>query len=94
VADLSFPGLDPEAARWLLAERDPLAVGIDTASIDRGRSTDFLAHRALAAADVPIFENVANLDRLPPAGAWVIALPMKIAGGSGGPVRIVALVPR
>jgi kynurenine formamidase len=93
VAELSFPGLDPEAARWLLAERDPKAVGIDTASIDRGRSTDFLAHRALAAADVPIFENVANLDRLPPSGAWVIALPMKIGQGTGGPLRIVAFLP-
>ncbi|HUP19333.1 MAG TPA: cyclase family protein [Gemmatimonadota bacterium] len=93
VAELSFPGLDPEAARWLLAERDPKAVGIDTASIDRGRSTDFLAHRVLADADVPIFENVANLDRLPPTGAWVIALPMKIGRGTGGPLRIVALLP-
>jgi kynurenine formamidase len=69
------------------------AVGIDTASIDRGRSTTYDAHRVLAAAGVPIFENVARLDALPPRGARVIALPMKIAGGTGGPLRIVAVLP-
>lgn len=93
VADLHFPGLDPEAARWLVEERKAKAIGIDTASIDRGQSTDFTAHRVLAEANVPIFENVADLDRVPPTGAWVAALPMKIAGGTGGPLRIVAFVP-
>jgi len=44
-------------------------------------------------ASVPGLENVANLDRLPEHGAWVIALPMKIAGGSGGPLRMVAIIP-
>lgn len=92
IARLHFPGLDPEAARWLVEERDVRAVGIDTASIDRGQSSDFLAHRVLADAEVPIFENVARLDRLPPIGAWVIALPMKIAGGTGAPLRLVAFV--
>lgn len=94
VPELRFPGLHPEAAEWLVEERSVRAVGIDTASIDRGRSTDFHAHRILSEADVPIFENVANLDRVPPTGSWVIALPMKIAGGTGGPLRIVAFVPR
>ena len=93
VTDLHFPGLDPVAARWLVDERDVRAVGIDTASIDRGQSTDFRAHQELARADVPIFENLANLDRLPATGAWVIALPMKIERGTGGPLRAVAFVP-
>jgi len=93
VRDLHFPGLSEEGARWL-AERGIRAVGIDTASIDRGQSTDFRAHRILAAADIPIFENVAALDRVRIRGAWVVALPMKIAGGTGGPLRIVALQPR
>lgn len=93
VADLHFPGLHPEAAAWLVAERRVKAVGIDTASIDHGPSREFAAHRLLAAADVPVFENVAHLDRLPPRGAWVIALPIKIEGGTGGPLRIVAFVP-
>lgn len=93
VAELHFPGLDPAAAAWLVTERRVRAVGIDTASIDRGQSTDFRAHQVLAEANVPIFENVADLERVPPTGAWVVALPMKIAEGTGGPLRIVAFVP-
>lgn len=93
VANLHFPGLAPEAARWLVEQRRVKAVGIDTASIDRGRSTHFESHRALCGANVPVFENVAALDGVPAAGAFVAALPMKIAGGSGGPTRIVARLP-
>ena len=92
VADLHFPGLSAAGATWLV-ERGVRAVGIDTASIDRGQSTEFHAHRILAAANVPIFENVASLDRVVVKGATVIALPMKIAGGTGGPLRIVAIQP-
>ena len=92
VGDLHFPGLSEEGAARLV-ERGVGAVGIDTASIDRGQSTDFRAHRVLAAANVPIFENVANLDRVVVRGATIVALPMKIAGGTGGPLRIVALQP-
>jgi kynurenine formamidase len=90
---LHFPGLDPQAARWLTTERTVDAVGIDTPSIDYGQSARFEAHQILFAANVPAFENLANLDRLPPVGAYVVALPMKIAGGSGAPVRIVGIVP-
>lgn len=93
VPDLHFPGLAPEAAEWLVAERGVTAVGIDTPSIDYGQSTDFRSHVALYAENIAGFENVANLHELPPAGAYVVALPMKIAGGSGGPLRIVAFVP-
>ena len=91
VRALRFPGLAPEAARWLV-DRRVAAVGIDTASIDRGQSTTFETHRVLAEADVPIFENLTGLDQLPARGATVLALPMKIGGGSGGPLRAVALV--
>ncbi len=90
VAALSFPGLAPEAARWLIQERQLKAVGIDTASIDYGKSTEFSTHVELMTHDVPAFENVANLDRLPAKGVFVIALPTKIRGGSGGPLRIIA----
>lgn len=93
VAKLSFPGLAPEAARWLVEERAINAIGLDTPSIDYGRSKAFLSHRILFAENVPAFENVANLDQLPATGAFVVALPMKIAGGSGGPLRIVARLP-
>ena len=92
VAELRFPGLAPEAARWLVEQRAVKAVGIDTASIDYGRSTHFESHIVLCEHNVPIFENVAELDELSPHGAWVVALPMKIADGSGGPLRIVAFV--
>ena len=91
---LSFPSFGADAAKLLVEERGAAAIGIDTASIDYGRSTDFQVHRIAAAKNVPGLENLTNLDRLPPRGALVIALPMKIEGGSGGPLRAVALVPR
>jgi len=91
VPKLHFPGLDPDGARWLVNARRVKAVGIDTASIDYGQSKDFMAHRILGAANVPVFENVARLGRLPSRGFMVVALPMKIEGGSGGPLRIMAV---
>ncbi len=91
VPELHFPGLDPEAAKWLVAERRVAAIGLDTPSIDFGQSTLFESHVTLFEAEIPAFENVANLDRLPPEGFLVAALPMKIAGGSGGPLRIIAM---
>ena len=87
---LHFPGLHPDAAQWLVDNRKIKAIGIDTPSIDYGRSSDFRAHRILMADNIPAFENLANLDQLPIQGFRVIALPMKISGGSGGPLRIVA----
>lgn len=93
VANLHFPGLHPDAARWLVANRPVRAIGIDTASIDYGQSTLFEAHRTLYEVNLPAFENLTGLDRLPPRGAFVVALPMKIGGGSGAPLRAVALVP-
>ena len=92
VPKLHFPGLDPEAARWLSQNRLIKAIGLDTASIDRGQSTTFDSHRILFEKNIPAFENVANLDQLPSKGFSVIALPMKIKGGSGGPLRIIALL--
>jgi len=92
-AHLHFPGVAPDAAGWLTTARRIHAIGIDTASIDRGPSRDFLAHRALTNANVPIFENLAGLAALPPTGAVFIGLPMKIGGGSGGPLRAIAALP-
>lgn len=90
---LHFPGVSAEAAEWLIRERSLRAIGIDTASIDHGPSQDFRAHRILGAADVPIFENLSGLAALPPRGTVFIGLPMKIRGGSGGPLRAMAVVP-
>jgi kynurenine formamidase len=92
VAKLHFPGLDPAAARWLTQNRSIKAIGLDTASIDYGQSTLFESHRILFEKNIPAFENVANMDQLPVKGFSVIALPMKIKGGSGGPLRIVAIL--
>ena len=92
VSGLRFPGLSREAAQLLVA-RKISGVGIDTASIDYGQSKDFICHQILNGAGIFNLENVANLDRLPATGATLIALPVKISGGTGGPVRIIALLP-
>lgn len=93
VPELRFPGVAPEAARWLVRERVVDAVGIDTPSIDYGPSQTFETHRILFAENIPAFENVANLQEMPVTGAYVVALPMKIGGGSGAPLRIVGVIP-
>jgi len=92
--NLHFPSYGADAARVLVIDRRVAAPGVDTASIDYGQSRDFIVHQIANGADVPGLENVASLERVPERGAWVIALPMKIAGGSGGPLRIVAVLPR
>ena len=91
---LHFPSYGPESARLLVEDRRVGVLGVDTASIDHGPSRDFAVHQIAAAANVPGLENLADLGALPEDGAWVLALPMKIGGGSGAPVRVVALVPR
>ncbi|MFH0342308.1 MAG: cyclase family protein [Chromatiales bacterium] len=93
-ARLSFPSYGEKAARLLVEERRVAALGVDTASIDYGRSRDFIVHRIAAANNIPGLENLMRLETLPPRGATLIALPMKIEGGSGGPVRVVALIPK
>ncbi len=93
VAELHFPGLHPDAAHWLITERSIDAIGLDTPSIDYGQSSLFEAHQILFSDNIPVFENVANLDSLPVYGFSVVALPMKIKGASGGPLRIVAILP-
>lgn len=92
-SNLHFPSYGEEAAAYLAETRKVSILGVDTASIDRGQSKDFLVHRLANEANIPGLENVANLEQVPATGAWVMAFPMKIRGGSGGPVRIVALLP-
>jgi kynurenine formamidase len=90
---LHFPSYGKESAELLVKERRVAALGLDTASIDYGPSKDFIVHQIANGANVPGLENLANLEQVPETGAWIVALPMKIAGGSGGPLRAVALVP-
>lgn len=93
VPNLHFPGLDPVAADWLVRKRNIRSVGIDTASIDHGPSTDFIAHQILNGANIYVLENVTNAGLLPAMGATLVALPMKIGEGTGAPVRIIAFLP-
>jgi len=92
-SDLHSPGIAQDAAEYL-ARRQVAMVGIDTPSLDYGPSRDFIAHQILNGANIPGLENVANTDQLPERGFLILALPMKIAGGSGAPCRIVALLNR
>jgi kynurenine formamidase len=94
VQHLHFPSYGKEAAEVLVKERQVAGIGVDTASIDYGASADFIVHQIANGANVFGLENLANLDQVPDSGAWIVALPMKIGGGSGGPLRAVALVPR
>lgn len=94
VPKLHFPGLHPDGARWLVRQRHIRAVGLDTPSIDFGQSKLFESHQILGAANVPVFENVANLQRLPAEDFLFIGLPMKIDRGTGGPLRAMAIAPR
>jgi kynurenine formamidase len=94
VKELHFPGIHPDAAKWLAEQRKPRAVGLDTPSLDYGQSTLFESHRTLLGNNIPGFENVAHLDALPETGSWIVALPMKIKEGSGAPLRITAAIPK
>ncbi|CAG0913162.1 unnamed protein product [Notodromas monacha] len=87
-----FPGLDPDAATWLVSDRSIVAVGTDTPSIDRGQETQYRSHIILYDKNVYGLEMVANLSRLPATQFDVFIAPLKLAEGSGGPVRIAAFV--
>ncbi|MFY9804883.1 MAG: cyclase family protein [Candidatus Acidiferrales bacterium] len=89
---MHFPGYSVEAAK-LLIERGAVGLGIDTLSIDYGPSKDFEVHGTDLPAGLYNLENLANLEQLPEAGAFLIAAPIKLEGGSGGPVRVFALLP-
>lgn len=90
---LHFPGYGADAAELLIEQRRVAALGIDSPSVDHGPSQDFPVHRLGAPRGVPNFENLTNLARLPARGALVVALPMAVEGGSGAPLRAIALVP-
>jgi len=90
---LHFPGFSKEAAELLLTQRKVDGIGIDTPSIDYGPSQDFVVHQIVNGADRYGLENIANLEQLPPKGALLVSLPIKIKGGTGGPVRIIAILP-
>lgn len=90
------PGPDAEVMKWLVAERDILGFGTETIGTDAGRAGDFLppypAHHYLHGAGRYGLQCLANLDQLPATGAMILAAPLKIQGGSGSPLRVLALV--
>jgi len=88
-----FPGFLPETAKFLVEARNIVGLGIDTMSVDYGASGTYPVHQYTAKHNVYHLENVADLSAAPEAGAILVAAPAKLAGGSGGPVRILALVP-
>ena len=92
VKELHFPGLSKEAAQWLVENRNIASVGIDTPSIDYGQSSLFESHVILLGQNIPAFENLTQLNKLPEDGFSITALPMKIEEGSGAPVRVIAKV--
>ena len=89
---MHFPGYSLDAAKFLVEGRRVLGLGIDTLSVDYGPSQDFSVHQYDLPHSVYHLENVANLDRVPAKGTTVVVAPMKLEGGSGAPVRILALV--
>ncbi len=89
---LHFPGYSLEAAKFLVDARQVVGLGIDTLSVDPGVATNFPVHHFTAAHQVYHIENVANLEKVPDSGCLVVIAPAKLEGGSGGPVRVLALV--
>lgn len=89
---MHFPGYSVEAVE-LLIQRGVSGLGIDTLSVDYGASKGFEVHRLSHGADLYHLENLADLSVLPERGAYLIVAPIKLEGGSGGPVRVFALLP-
>jgi kynurenine formamidase len=89
---MHFPGFSVEAVK-LLMERKVSGLGCDTLSIDPGASSDYAVHHLALGAGLYQLENLADLSELPETGAFLIVAPIKLQGGSGGPVRVFALLP-
>lgn len=90
---LSFPGFSPEAAEFLIKNRNITGVGLDTPSTDFGKSKNFMVHRIICGAGKLGLENIANLDKLPAKGATLYVVPMFIKDGTGAPARVFAILP-
>ncbi len=89
---MRFPGFSPAAVQFLVEARNIAGIGIDTLSVDSGASQDFPVHHYGAAHDLYNLENVGYLEQVPPSGAVLVVAPAKLEGGSGGPVRLLALI--
>lgn len=90
---MHFPGFSPEAAKFLIEERQINGIGIDNLSVDVAIAKGFPVHGIVNGAGKVQLENVANMHLLPLSGAYLILAPIKLEGGSGGQVRIFAVIP-
>lgn len=88
---LHFPAWSPEAAAFLVEERDIVGVGVDTISLDNTTSPFFESHVILLGAGCYGVENLARLAEVPPAGTTIVVGAPRFAGGSGGPARVFAI---
>ena len=88
---MHFPGYGVEAVR-LFIRRKVSGIGIDTMNVDYGASRDLAVHTLAHGAGLYHLENLANLNELPETGARLIVAPIKLAGGSGGPARVFAIL--
>ena len=86
-----FPGFSVEAVKVLI-DRKVSGLGCDTLSVDYGASSDYPVHHLGLGAGIYNLENLADLSELPETGAFLIVAPIKLEGGSGGPVRVFALL--
>ncbi|GFT37507.1 uncharacterized protein NPIL_513881 [Nephila pilipes] len=93
VNKMIYPGIEPEAAQWLVDNRNIKGIGVDTLSFDKGTTIDFRSHLILLGRGIFGLENVANMEEIPIHGAMLYVLPMKIAGASGAPTRVIATFP-
>ena len=89
---MHFPGFSEEAAKFLVEERDIIGIGIDTFSVDAANANGFPVHSIVNGAGKYQLENVANVHLLPETGSYLFVSPIKILGGSGGQVRIFAII--
>jgi kynurenine formamidase len=89
---MHFPGIDPQAAEWLIRERRIAGLAVDTLSLDHGPSRDFRTHQLWLPSGRWGIENIANLDQVPAAGATIVVGLPKVKDASGGPARILALI--
>lgn len=89
---MHFPGFSEEAVKFLIDERNINGIGVETLSIDCGRSADFPVHKILFEANKFAVENIGDISKLPTVGATLIIAPLKLEGGSGSPLRVFALM--
>jgi kynurenine formamidase len=88
---MHYPGFHPDAAAFLVQERDVVGIGVDTLSLDHGPSTDFPTHLTVLPAGKYGVEALANLGSVPSVGSVIVVAGMTHIGGSGSPARVLAL---